>query len=299
MTNITIRQLRYFQALVQHGQFGRAAQVCAISQPALSMQIKELEETLGGSLFERGARAVRLTQFGASLVPHVRAVLRGLDTISEVARATRTGRMEQLRIGIIPTVAPYLLPSIIANVLEERPFLDLQVRETVTQNLIADLSDGHLDAAIVALPISEPTLEEHALFSEAFVLVRALQDQDKPVPRPEKLREHRLLLLEEGHCFRDQALSFCKMANLAPREILEGSSLSTLVQMVGAGIGITLIPEMAIGVESRSAPVSVARFAGDQPHRTIGMVWRKTSAFADELRSVAAVVQRTADAARA
>ncbi|MGL4321552.1 MAG: hydrogen peroxide-inducible genes activator [Paracoccaceae bacterium] len=299
MANITIRQLRYFQALVQHGQFGRAAEMCAISQPALSMQIKELEETLGGSLFERGARSVRITQLGASLLPHVREVLRGLDTISDVARAAKSGRMEQLRIGIIPTVAPYLLPSIIANVLAERPFLDLQVRETVTQNLIADLSDGHLDAAIVALPISEPSLVEQPLFSEAFVLVRALRDREKPVPRPEKLREHRLLLLEEGHCFRDQALSFCKMADLAPREILEGSSLSTLVQMVGAGIGITLIPEMAIRVETRSATVSVARFSGEQPSRTIGIVWRKTSAFANELREVAAVVQRTAEAAGA
>jgi LysR family transcriptional regulator, hydrogen peroxide-inducible genes activator len=295
MSNITIRQLRYFHALVEQGQFGRAAQVCSISQPALSMQIKELEETLGGGLFERGARSARLTQFGASLLPHVREVLRGVEEISDVARATRTGRMEQLRLGIIPTVAPYLLPSIIANILEESPFLDLQVRETVTQKLIADLSEGHLDAAIVALPISEPTLAEHPLFSEAFVLVRALRDREKPVPKPEKLREHRLLLLEEGHCFREQALSFCKMADIAPREILEGSSLSTLVQMVGAGIGITLIPEMAIGVETRSATVSVARFAGEQPHRTIGMIWRKTSVFARELQAVAAVVHRTAE----
>ena len=294
MTNFTLRQLRYFEALVRLGHFGQAADACAISQPALSMQIKNLEDHLGQRLFERGARTVTLTRFGATLLPHVRDVLRGVDTIGDKARTLRGGRLDQLRLGVIPTVAPYLLPAIIRNLTAENPALDLQIRETVTQKLIGELAEGRLDAAIVALPVSEPALQEIALFTEDFVLVRPLADASLPVPSRENLRAFRLLLLEEGHCFRDQALSFCNAGGAAPREILEGSSLSTLVQMVGAGIGVTLIPEMAIAVEVRSAPVAVARFEGEQPARTIGMVWRKSSGLAEQLRQVAQVVQHTA-----
>lgn len=294
MANFTLRQLRYFEALARFGHFGQAADVCAISQPALSMQIKELEDHLGQRLFERGARHVTLTRFGETLVPLVREVLRGVDTIGDKARVLRGGRLDQLRLGVIPTVAPYLLPAIIRNLTDQNPALDLQIRETVTQKLIDELAEGRLDAAIVALPVSEPALHEMTLFSEDFVLVRPMADADLPIPSRDNLRAFRFLLLEEGHCFRDQALSFCNLPTTAPREILEGSSLSTLVQMVGAGIGITLIPEMAIAVEVRSAPVSIARFNGEQPSRSIGMVWRKSSGLAEQLQRVAAVVQQTA-----
>lgn len=294
MANYTLRQLRYFETLVRLGNFGLAADACAISQPALSMQIKELEGHLGGKLFERGARQVSLTPYGQTFVPLIRATLRSVDTIDDTARATNSGQLNILRLGVIPTVAPYLLPAIISNLIQANPLLDLQVRETVTQKLISELTDGRLDAAIVALPVSEPSLHEMPLFSEDFVLVRPAKDAASPVPSRENLQAFRLLLLEEGHCFRDQALSFCKPGNVAPREILEGSSLSTLVQMVGAGIGITLIPEMAIAVETRSAPVAIARFEGVQPSRSIGMVWRKTSGLTDPLQAVAAVVKDTA-----
>jgi LysR family transcriptional regulator, hydrogen peroxide-inducible genes activator len=299
MANFTLRQLRYFDALERLGSFGLAADSCAISQPALSMQIKELEGHLGGRLFERGARHVTLTPLGKMFVPLVHAALQTTDTITDTARAAQDGKLNSLRLGVIPTVAPYLLPAIIGNLLRADATLDLQIRETVTQKLIAELADGRLDAAIVALPVSEPSLHEVPLFNEDFVLVRPVQDASSPVPSRENLRAFRLLLLEEGHCFRDQALSFCKPADIAPREILEGSSLSTLVQMVGAGIGITLIPEMAIAIETRSAPVAIARFEGAPPSRTIGMVWRKTSGLPDQLQAVANVVQDTARQARA
>jgi LysR family transcriptional regulator, hydrogen peroxide-inducible genes activator len=298
MATFTLRQLRYFDALAKAGHFGLAADACAISQPALSMQIRELEGHLGGRLFERGARHVQPTPLGAALLPHVRDVLQGVDAIRDLSRTMQGGALDQLRLGIIPTIAPYLLPAIIGNLTGENPALDLQIRETVTQKLIGELIDGRLDAAIVALPVSEPALQEIALFQEDFVLVRSVQDAENPVPSRENLRAFRLLLLEEGHCFRDQALSFCSQASIAPRELLEGSSLSTLVQMVGAGIGITLIPEMAIAIETRSAPVAIARFAGEQPSRTIGMVWRKTSGLADQLRGIATIVQETARMAR-
>ncbi|AHM05497.1 Activator protein [Roseibacterium elongatum DSM 19469] len=173
------------------------------------------------------------------------------------------------------------------------------MRETVTPKLIEELSEGRLDTAIVALPVSEAAFAEVALFSEDFVLVRPGADANKPVPSRDMLREMRLLLLEEGHCFRDQALSFCNMASSAPRELLDGSSLTTLVQMVSAGIGVTLIPEMAVEVETRAAQVSIARFDGPRPSRKIGMIWRKSSPLAPQLTELADLVRAAGEEMRA
>jgi LysR family hydrogen peroxide-inducible transcriptional activator len=290
MINLTLRQLRYFDALTRHGHFGRAAEACAISQPALSMQIKEMEQVLGGLLLERSARQVALTRFGEEITERVRDILRSVDELGDFARASRDRLAGRLRIGMIPTIAPYLLPKIIGNLSRLHPELDIQVRETLTPRLIQELSEGRLDTAILALPVSEPSLTEAPLFSENFLLVRPLEDEGTPVPSRESLREMRLLLLEEGHCFRDQALSFCKSQSSGPREMLDANSLSTLVQMVSAGIGVTLIPEMAVAVETRSAAVSVARFKNPQPSRTIGMVWRKTSPLARQLLQISEVV---------
>jgi LysR family transcriptional regulator, hydrogen peroxide-inducible genes activator len=298
MNNLTLKQLRYFEALARHAHFGRAADACSISQPALSMQIKELESELGAALFERGARQVRLTGFGETFALRVRDILRSVDELQDFARVSQDGLVGRLRIGVIPTVAPYLLPAIIGNLTHSYPGLDLHVRETVTGKLIGELAEGRIDAAIVALPVSEPSLTEVALFAEDFVLVRPGEDEGKPVPNGETLSKMRLLLLEEGHCFRDQALSFCNRHSSLPREWLDGSSLSTLVQMVSAGIGVTLIPEMAVAVETRSAQVSVARFESPKPSRTIGMIWRKTSPLAGQLLQISEVVRRSAAALR-
>jgi LysR family transcriptional regulator, hydrogen peroxide-inducible genes activator len=298
MIHVTLKQLRYFDALARHGHFGRAAEACAISQPALSMQIKELEETLGGVLLERNARQVALTEFGQKLIQRVGDILRSVDELGDFARASRDRLVGRLRIGMIPTIAPYLLPKLIGNLAQMHPELDIHVRETLTPRLIQELAEGRLDTAILALPVSEPWLTEVGLFAENFLLVRPGADAGTPVPSGEMLREMRLLLLEEGHCFRDQALSFCKMRLSPPREVLDASSLSTLVQMVGAGIGVTLIPEMAVAVETRSASVSVARFKNPQPSRTIGMVWRKTSPLAGQLLQISEVVCLSADALR-
>ncbi len=298
MINLTFKQFRYFEALARHGHFGLAAAACAISQPALSMRIKEMEDMLGTTLFERGARSVRLTGFGEELALRLREILRAVDELEDLARASRDRLAGRLRIGVIPTVAPYLLPTIIGNLTLANADLDIHVRETVTPKLLTDLAEGRLDTAIVALPVSEPTLTEVPLFAEDFVLVRPAVDADKPVPNGEMLREMRLLLLEEGHCFRDQALSFCNMQASSPRELLDGSSLTTLVQMVGAGIGVTLIPEMALALEARSNAVSVARFAAPAPRRTIGMVWRKSSPLARQLTQIAEVVARSANSLR-
>lgn len=294
MKNLTLKQFRYFEALARHGHFGRASEVCAISQPALSMQIKELERSLGAVLFERGAKQVQLTAFGEDFALRVRPIVRSVDELGDMVRASRDQLMGRLRIGVIPTIAPYLLPTIISNLARSHAGLDIHVRETLTDKLIKELSEGQLDTAIVALPVSEPSLTEVALFKEDFVLVRSHLEAGKPTPDVAALSTMRLHLLEEGHCFRDQALSFCAIRSNMPREGLDGSSLSTLVQMVGAGIGVTLIPEMAVPVETRSAPVSVARFAAPQPSRTIGMVWRKTSPLATPLMQIAEVVRASA-----
>jgi LysR family hydrogen peroxide-inducible transcriptional activator len=298
MINVTLRQLRYFDALVRHGHFGRAAEACSVSQPALSMQIKEMERALGGALLERSARQVGLTQFGEELLQRVRDILRSVDELGDFARAAQDRLAGRLRVGMIPTIAPYLLPKVIENLARLHPELDIHVRETLTPKLIKEVAEGRLDTAIVALPVSEPSLTEVALFTENFLLVRPSEAEGTPVPSRDMLREMRLLLLEEGHCFRDQALSFCNMKSSPPREVLDASSLSTLVQMVGAGIGVTLIPEMAVAVETRSAPVSVARFRNPQPLRTIGMVWRRTSPLARQLQQISDVVCLAAGKAR-
>jgi len=296
MINITLKQLRYFEALAHHGHFGRAAEACAISQPALSMQIKEMEDVLGAALFDRGARQVQLTQFGEVAVERARDILRAADELGDLARASRDRLVGRLRIGVIPTVAPYLLPKVIGDLSKRYPELDIHVRETVTPKLIEELGAGRLDTAIVALPVSEHTLQETPLFDERFVLLRSAREANAPLPNADSLREMRLLLLEEGHCFRDQALSFCNMPSGPPREMLDASSLSTLVQMVSAGMGVTLIPEMAVPVETRSATVSVSRFETPEPRRTIGMVWRKSSPLAGQLQEIADIVKRCADA---
>jgi len=262
------------------------------------MQIKELEEALGAVLIERGARQVRLTKFGEEAALRVRDILRSVDELGDFARASRGWLAGQLHIGMIPTIAPYLLPTVIGNLTRMHPELDVHVREALTSRLIQELVEGRLDTAIVALPVSEPSLTEVALFAENFLLVRPGEDEGTPVPSSETLREMRLLLLEEGHCFRDQALSFCNMQSSPPREALDASSLSTLVQMVSAGMGVTLIPEMAVAVETRSASVSVARFKDPQPARTVGMIWRKTSPLAGQLLQLSEVVCRSADALR-
>jgi len=298
MIDITIKQLRYFESLARHRHFGNAADDCGISQPALSVQVKALEDMLATPLVERGPKHFHITSFGETFLVRAREVLQAVEELGDLARASHQPLFGHLRLGIIPTVAPYYLPHLIKCLTRDFPGLDVRPREAVTQKLIEGLVGGNLDVAIVALPVSEPALHEEVLFEEEFVLVRSVEDQGKAVPNAHLLREMRLLLLEEGHCFRDQALSFCNASSVLPRDLMEGSSLSTLVQMVGAGIGVTLIPEMAVPIETRSAPVSVARLPAPRPSRTIGMVWRKTNPLAGQLKDIARTIRETCQNAR-
>lgn len=291
MTNITLKQLRYFEALAQHRHFGRAAEACSITQPALSVQIKELETELGITLFERAAREVRLTTLGEAFSERVRTVLNAVDELNDMARASHGQLVGRLRLGVIPTIAPYLLPKIITGLSEIYGNPDIFVRETTTPKLVKELVDGQLDAAIVALPVGEPNLTEIELFTENFLLIRPADERDNPVPDGEELQRMRLLLLEEGHCFRDQTLAFCNIQPTLRRGGLDGSSLSTLVQIVEAGMGVTLIPEMAVPVETRASSVSISRFPDPQPTRTIGMIWRKSSPLNEQLTRVSEIVR--------
>ena len=250
---------------------------------------------MGGPLVERAAREIRLTALGEDLLSHGNDILQRVEDLGAIVRRRSASFSGRLRMGVIPTVAPYLLPKIIKALSQRFPDLALEPKETVTQSLVQEILASRLDVAIVALPMSEPALQEFALFDEEFLLVRPASDADLPVPSPAALPTMQLLLLEEGHCFRDQALSYCNTSSVQTRQIMEGSSLSTLVQMVSAGIGITLIPEMARTFETRSADVSIANFAGTPPSRTIGMIWRKTNPLVDDLLEIGAIIRKVAE----
>jgi LysR family hydrogen peroxide-inducible transcriptional activator len=294
MNGLTLKQLRYFEALARTGHFGRAAAASAVSQPALSVQIRELENLLGAPLVERRPRDVRLTPLGLEFATRARAILQTVDELGDLARATRQPFAGRFRIGLIPTIAPYLLPGLIRQLAFRHPELDPRPREAITRTLLTDLAENRLDAAIVALPVPDATLHEEQLFTEEFVLVRPQTEADEPVPLARMLMSQRLLLLEEGHCFRDQALAVCTHGPAATRDLMEGSSLSTLVQMVGAGLGVTLLPAMAVPVETRSAPVSVARLDEPRPSRSVGMVWRRANPLTESFRRIAETVRLAA-----
>ena len=304
MNNLTFKQLRYFEALARHGHFGRAADACAISQPALSMQIKELEGELGAALFERGARQVRLTGFGEAFALRVRDILRSVDELQDLARVSQDGRIGRLRIGVIPTVAPYLLPAIIGNLTQRlsrpRPSRPRD-RDAEADRGTGGGADRRRDRRAAGVgAVVRPRSRCLPRISCWSVRARTRASRCPTARRSSKMR---LLLLEEGHCFRDQALSFCNRHSAMPRELLDGSSLSTLVQMVSAGIGVTLIPEMAVAVETRSAQVSrravrKSKTVADHRHDLAQDQPARQSAHAD-FRSGAPLGRRVAQAAEA
>lgn len=294
MNGLTLKHLRYFLAVANQGQFAGAAADCAISQPALSLQIKQLEALTGVTLLERTTRKVRLTPSGKLLAAHARQIMKLVDDTEYVLRNAETELAGRMCLGVIPTVAPYLLPTAIARISREFPRLDLDMREAVTPLLIDDLKAGRIDAALVALPIDEPELAEHLIATEKFVLVRAAKDADAPVPDAAALRKMKLLLLEEGHCFRAQALAFCDIQNENAHRIMNGSSLTTLVQLVASGVGVTLVPEMASKLETRMADVDLRRFPSEEPARNIGLAWRRSHPLRQHLPALAGVIRAAA-----
>lgn len=290
--HITFKQLRYFDALARELHFGRAADACAITQPALSMQIQELESLLGLSLVERTRSGIKLTPKGTELAVRARKLLNDAHDLVDFAKQSAGVLSGTLRLGVIPSIAPYLLPPLLPRLKTEYPDLDLHLRETQTLPLTDELCSGKLDCLLLALPLKHPDIETLALFDDRFFL--ASPKSRKPSGRvraTKELIEHeRLLLLEEGHCLRDQALNYC---NLRPAETINtfgASSLSTIIEMVAAGMGITLLPEICLLVEGRGRELSLMRFADPEPSRSIGLAWRRSSPRSNEFKALGKVV---------
>jgi LysR family transcriptional regulator, hydrogen peroxide-inducible genes activator len=289
---ITLRQLRYLQALAQHRHFGRAASACAVTQPALSMQIRDLERELGATLVERGAGEAKLTEIGEEIV---RRSLRILSAVSDLTEyALHRGRIlcGPLRLGVIPTLAPYLLPRILPPLQARYPELRLELRESQTKSLIAELARGGLDAVVMALPVEDADFETTALFEDRFLLAAPAAEGHPRRARIEAsaIDPRRLILLEDGHCLRDQALDFCGIAGGESIKELAATSLATVMQMVANGYGVTLMPEIAASVEARDERVTLLRFTAPEPGRTVGLAWRRTSSRRADFLALGALV---------
>lgn len=279
MTHVTIKQLRYFDALARELHFGRAADSCAVTQPALSMQIHELEQSLGLMLVERTRSGVQLTAKGEEIAHRASRILGDVRDLIAFAQHANKVLSGVLRLGVIPSVAPYMLPPLLPLLREAYPELELHVRETQTHILTEELIEGKLDVLLLALPVKHADIESIPLFDDRFLL--AMPKERKLSGRVRATREliehERLLLLEEGHCLRDQALTYCSLQQVDTVNTFGASSLSTIIEMVGAGFGITLLPEICLGVESRGRDLSLVRFIDPEPFRTLGLVWRSTS----------------------
>lgn len=279
MSHVTLKQLRYFDALARETHFGRAADACAVTQPALSMQIQELEASLGIPLVERTRGGIRLTPKGQEIAARAQRVLNDVRNLVDYAKHSAGILSGRLRLGVIPSVAPYLLPPLLPMLRETYPDLELHVRETQTQPLLDELADGKLDVLLLALPLKYPDIEALPLFSDRFLLAvpKAKKLSGRVRATAELVESEHLLLLEEGHCLRDQALTYCSLQQVDAVNTFGASSLSTIVEMVAAGLGITLLPEICVGVEGRSREIKMIRFVEPEPSRTIGLVWRESS----------------------
>ncbi|MEO7062532.1 MAG: LysR substrate-binding domain-containing protein [Dokdonella sp.] len=287
---MNLRDLQYLVALAEHKHFGRAAAASFVSQPTLSTQIKKLEEELGVALVERAPRKVLLTDVGQDIARRARAVLHEVDQIKTVARRTLDPESGTVRLGIFPTLGPYLLPHVIPQIRARFPRLELLLVEEKTEALLGQLREGQLDAALLALPLHEDQLHQEFLFEEPFVL--AVPHGHKLASRASlklaDLADQRLLLLEEGHCLRDQALEACRLAGANERTGFRATSLETLRQMVAANVGITLLPILAVKPPvATSADIDLVEFRGHPLSRRIAMVWRKSSAMSAFLLALA------------
>lgn len=277
---VSLRQLRYLTALARTRHFGQAAKDCAVSQPALSMQIRDLEDQLQLNLVERRKSGIRLTEKGEEVARRARTALATVRDLVDYAKGQQGVLSGILKLGAIPSIAPYVLPAALPALHGRFPGLFLQFRETITETLVRELVGGDLDAILIALPIDNSDVETHYLFDDAFILATKATAENASLncATQDMILQDRLLLLEEGHCLRDQALSFCQMVSPDARESFGASSLATIMQMVVNGYGTTLLPEMAVSIEAhRSEGLRLLRFAEPEPKREIGLAWRKSS----------------------
>lgn len=293
---LTLRQMRYFEALANTRHFGRAAAMVHVSQPALSTQIMEMEDHLGAQLVERNRAGVLLTAKGEAVLSRIRVILGAVDELEETARRKSGILAGPIRIGIIPTVAPYLVPKLIPYIRKTYPEIAIELKEAVTARLLAELSDGRLDAVIAALPVEAENVETKNLFADRFFMAMAKNDSDvltSPLTE-NQVDADRLLLLEEGHCLRDQALAVCRAAGKRSLVNFGATSMATLLQMVSHDMGMTLIPEMAISSETARNNLKIVPFADPAPAREIGLIWRKSSGRTEDMTALAAAIVEVA-----
>lgn len=290
----TLRQLQYAVAVADSLSFNKAADECHVSQPSLSAQVAELEQVLGVKLFERDRRQVLITAAGLELVERARAVLRETENLFETARRCCDPLTGTLRIGVIPTISPYLLPHLTPALRKDYPQLTLQWIEEKTHILVRDLNQGVIDAAVLALEADIGDVEREVIAYDPFVLVvpnrHSLASKKAPAQAGE-LCDVNVLLLQDEHCFGRQVFDFCSRVHARDLEF-RATSLSTIVHMVLSGAGVTLLPELAVPIEARVKELCVRAFADPAPGRTVGLIWRKISPIGAAMRLIAATLRR-------
>ena len=293
---MTLRDLQYLVALAETRHFGRAAERCHVSQPTLSAQLRKLEEYLGVALIERRPRKIALTAAGKAVIERARRMLQDADDIRALAHASQDPLTGQLKVGLIPTLGPYLLPRIMPRFAQSLPKLSLLLHEYQTGPLVQRVLDGELDLAILALPADTKGLQTRPLFAEAFLV--AMPENHRLAARrrlkPADLAGEKLLLLEDGHCLRDQALEVCRKVSTEKQDF-GATSLETLRQMVAAGLGLTLLPRLsAEGPFAASRGLVVRPFTQPSPSRVIGAAWRRSTTRGAAIAAVCDVISRTA-----
>ncbi len=297
---ITLRQLRYLSSLARLRHFGKAAKDCAVTQPALSMQVRELEREMGAELVERRPNDIALTDTGLEVAERAERILAATRDLVDFARH-RDVLTGALKLGIIPTLAPYVLPRVLPRLQAAYPRLRLEVRETQTKTLLDELTAGELDCVMLALPAEGTDVETLWLFDDPFLLAVPAADEHPLRGRVDvaDVDLRRLILLEEGHCLRDQALAFCAAPRRDAAAGLGATSLATVMQMVANSYGVTLLPQVAADVEVRDARVRLLRFAAPEPSRSIGLVWRHTSPRRKDFQALGEIITKALGAASA
>lgn len=292
---MNLRDLRYFVALADLQHFGRAAAACFVSQPTLSTQIRKLEDELGVALVERAPRKVMLTPVGREIAERARRIVGDVEQMKEAARRSQDPEAGTVRLGIFPTLGPYLLPHVVPNIRARFPKLELLLVEEKSDVLLARIREGKLDAALLALPVHDDQLHVEFLFEEPFVL--AVPEGHALARRLslslKELADERLLLLADGHCLREQALDVCQLAGASEKTGFQATSLETLRQMVAANVGVTLLPALAVTPPvARSDSIRLLAFDDSTPSREIAMVWRRSSAMDNFLQRLAEVLRQ-------
>lgn len=292
---MNLKDLKYLVALADTGHFGKAAERSFVSQPTLSAQLKKLEEYLGVKLVERQPKNVQLTEIGKQVVVRARRMLDEGDEIVALARNNTDPLAGRLKMALIPTIGPYLLPRVMQKIRKSLPHLGLMLYEHQTEPLVKRLRDGEIDLGIMALPAPNDGLQSRALYEEQFTVALPLHHPlaAKSSIKIQDLQNQTLLLLEDGHCMRDQALEICSRIEVREAEDFRGTSLETLRQMVVAGLGCTLLPELAVDSPFGSQRgLTIRQFAKPAPTRTVGAVWRKSSTRSVAIGALCDVIER-------